>query len=148
MLQRLTTAVVLLCTLFISGVASAEQKKVFGEYEIHYSVLNSTFLTADVAKSYGITRGKNRAIVNIAVRKKLEDGGTRAQRARVSGTSFDLIHQEPLEFHEVDERDAIYYIAELRFDDRETVDFRIEVQADPNRGPFKLNFNKTLYVDK
>ena len=148
MLQRLSMGLTLVCALLVSGMTSAEQKKVFGDYEVHYSVLNSTFLTADIAKRYNITRGKNRAIVNIAVRKKLPDGSDKAQKAIVTGTSYDLIHQEVLNFHEIDERDAIYYIAELRFDDRETLDFRIEVQADPNRPPFKLKFNQQLYVDK
>ncbi len=147
MSKRLFAAVIWVGALLLSAGAWAEQKKDFGKYEVHYSVINSTFLTPEVAKAYGITRGKDRAIVNIAVREKRDEGGTAAKRAVVTGSSSDLIHKTKLDFHEIDERDAIYYIAELRIANKEKRDFRIKVQPDPNRPPFSLNFNKTLYTD-
>lgn len=125
----------------------AEQKKTFGDYDVHYSVLNSTFITPEIAKNYAITRGKNRALINIAVRKKLPKGKTRAQKALVTGRSSDLIHSADLEFNEITEQDAIYYIAELRFNNKEMRTFTIKVQPDPNIAAYTLKFSKTLYVD-
>ena len=123
----------------------AEQKKRFGDYDVHYSVLNTTFITPENAKHYGITRSKNRALVNIAIRKNRPDGSSTAQRAIVTGSSSDLIHRTSLEFNEVIEPDAIYYIAQLPFNDKELRSFDIKVQPDANISPYSLKFSKTLY---
>lgn len=137
-----------LCIAFFSGAASAEQKKVFGQYDVHYSLINSTFISPEVAKNYGIVRGKKRALLNIAVRKRLADGTTQKKKAIVRGTSTDLIHSAQLEFREFEEKGAIYYLAEVRFTNMEMRSFNIKVQPDPNIAPYTLKFSQTLYVDK
>jgi hypothetical protein len=136
----------LLSLLLLPLTVSAEQKKSFGDYDVHYSVLNSTFITPENAKHYNITRSKNRALVNIAIRKQHRDGSSTAQRAIVKGSSSDLIHKSELEFNEITEPEAIYYIAELRFNDKELRSFDIKVQPDPNISPYTLKFSKTLYA--
>ena len=143
--MRLLTAIFFLC---LSSSLYAENNKVFGDYDVHYSVLNSTFITPQVAKAYEIVRGKNRALINIAVRKRLEKGTSRAKKALISGESSDLIHTKTLEFKEVVEQDAIYYLAELTFNDKELRTFTIKIQPDPNISPYTLKFQKTLYVDE
>ncbi len=134
--------------LFSMQALSAEQEKIFGPYHVHYSVFNSTFLTPDVATAYKITRGKNRAIINIAIRKQLKNGDDIAQRAIVSGSSSDLIHRQTLEFQEIEEQAAIYYLAEFKFNDKELRSFTIKIQPDPNIAPYTLKFSKTLYEDQ
>lgn len=128
--------------------AQAEQKKSFGDYDVHYSVLNSTFITPQIAKAYGIVRGKDRALVNIAVRQRLPRGDSKAKKTIISGTSSDLIHTANLDFTEINEQGAIYYIAELRFNDKELRTFTIKIQPDPNIAAYTLKFSKTLYVDQ
>lgn len=147
MLQRITTITLLFCAVLSIGAAQAEQSRVFGDYEVHYNVVNSTFFTPEVAAAYGITRSRDRVVVSVSVRERLDDGSTRPQRAVVTGNSSDLIHKTKLDFEEVDERDAIYYIAELRINDKEKRDFRLLVQPEAGRPPFQINFNKTLYVE-
>jgi hypothetical protein len=126
----------------------AEHTKVFGDYDVHYNVLNSTFISPEVAQAYGIVRGKNRALINIAIRQRLDKGATKAKRAIVNGSSSDLIHSAALEFDEIVEQEAIYYIAELRFNNKELRTFTINIQPDPNIAPYTLKFSKTLYVDQ
>ncbi len=128
-------------------LAQTESTKVFGDYDVHYSVLNSTFISPEVAKVYGIVRGKDRALINIAVRKRLDRGQTRAKKSMVSGSSSDLIHSAPLEFTEIVEQESIYYIAELRFNNKELRTFTINIQPDANIAPYTLKFNKTLYFN-
>lgn len=139
----------LLVCLFSStlSMAQTESTKVFGDYEVHYSVLNSTFISPKVAQVYGIVRGKNRALINIAIRKRLERGETRAKKSIVSGSSSDLIHSAQLEFKEIVEQESIYYIAELRFNNKELRTFTISIQPDANIAPYTLKFNKTLYFN-
>ncbi len=129
------------------SMAQTETSKVFGDYEVHYSVLNSTFISPKVAQVYGIVRGKDRALINIAVRKRLARGETSAKKSIVRGSSSDLIHTAPLDFQEIVEQGAIYYIAELRFNNKELRTFTISIQPDANIAPYTLKFNKILYFN-
>lgn len=139
-----TTILLLTYSCFLS----AEQKQSFDQFDIHYSVVNSTFISTDIAKIYNIIRGKDRAFVNIAIRKQMADGTNIAQKAIVKGISSDLMRDMPLEFVEIIEQNAIYYIAEFRFYDEEIRNFTIDIQPNPNRPAYKLKFTKTLYRDK
>ena len=134
-----------LCGALLFSLAGHAQTKSFGDYDIHYSVLNSTFISPQVAQSYGITRGKDRALINIAIRKNLAGGTSKAQRALVTGSSSDLIHSTVLDFKEISEQDAVYYIAELKFFDKEMRTYTIKFQPDPNVAAYTLKFSKTLY---
>jgi len=140
--------IVLYSFIFFAADSMAENTKVFGDYDVHYNVLNSTFISPEVAKAYGIVRGKNRALINIAVRRRLDKGVTTAKKAIVNGNSSDLIHTAALKFDEIVEQEAIYYIAELRFNNKELRTFTINIQPDPNIAPYTLKFSKTLYVDQ
>ena len=124
-----------------------EYSKVFGDYEVHYSVFNTSFLTPEVASAYKIVRSKELALVNIAIRKKTGNGDTKAVPAIIKGSVRDLIHTTPLEFREVREQDAIYYLSNYKIDNKQTVYFSLSVQPDPNVSPYKLEFSKMLYVD-
>jgi hypothetical protein len=125
-----------------------ETSKVFGSYEVFYNVFPSAMLTEAVAAANNIVRGKNRAVINVAVRKRLPDGGDQAQAALVSGTYSDLIQSKKLEFREIKETGAIYYIAEFRHSDRELLRFDIKVQPDPNAPAHSISFTRKLYIDE
>ncbi len=116
-------------------------------YELFYSLVPSTFLSDSIASAYGITRANNRMLVNVSLREQLAEGGTREQQARVSGSYSDLIQKKPLEFREVREQGAIYYLAEFRHGNRETLRFDIAVTT-PDGVSKSVTFTRTLYVDK
>ena len=139
---------ILTALLLTSQSYGDEHMKVFGKYEVHYSVVNSTFISPEVAKAYGIVRGKDRALINIAVREQLPKGQSKPKRAIVKGSSSDLIHSAKLVFDEIQEQQAIYYIAELSFNNRELRTFTINIQPDPNIAAYTLKFSKTLYVEQ
>lgn len=118
-------------------------------YIINYQVFNSTFLTPEVAGVYGVTRARDQALVLVSVREKTGNGNeTRPKRAMVRGSHSDLIHRNRLEFREIDERVAIYYIASFRHGKEETHRFKLEVQPDPNRRPYALEFSQKLYHEE
>jgi len=133
--------------LLMPWSVEADQVKEVDGYEIYYSIFNTSFLTPEIAAAYDIVRAKNRALVNIAVRKKKEGGGDKAVKAIVSGTVKDLIYRRPLEFFEVREEGSVYYLSELRFNHKEKLFFDINVQPDPNKRGYTVKFDKTLYVD-
>jgi hypothetical protein len=138
----------LITCLGLTGFSQAEQMKAFGDYDVHYSVFNSTFISPEVASAYGLVRSKNSALINIAVRQRLDKGQSKAKKTIVSGSSSDLIHTTQLEFNEITERDTTYYLAELRFNNKELRTFTIKIQPDPNIAAYTLKFSQTLYFDQ
>jgi hypothetical protein len=73
----------------LSLPASAQLSERFGPYELHYSVVNTTFLAPKVAAAYNLVRGKDRAILNLAVREHGDDGTTPRPMA-LKGRTWDL----------------------------------------------------------
>ena len=136
----------LIALLFLALPASAQQSQMFGPYELHYSVVNTTFLDPKVAASYGITRGKKRAILNLAVREHLQ-GGTEARSMLLQGRTWDLIQSQSLEFSEIREGPATYYIAEFRFINEEWRFFEVDLRPEGANETFTFKFKHQLYIN-
>ncbi len=120
----------------------------FGDYTVYYSVFNSNFLTADVASTYGITRGDNIALVNISLIRDTGSGASLGLSAKVTGRVQNLLAQSrELQFQEIDEGQATYYIAPMRIEDGDPQHFFIEVAAEGRTSPFSVRFTRTLYRD-
>ena len=133
----------LLSLLFTSTAAQAEQKQMLGPYEAHYVVVQSTFFNEEVAGKYGIVRGRDRALMNLS----FLDESLTPVAVRLNGISKNLLSQEvDLEFREVREGDAIYYLAEVRHTDRETLRFRIQVTT-PDGEERELTFQQQMFWD-
>ncbi len=136
--------------LLASGSLTAEQMREFGDYEVHYSVVPTSFIPPATAASYGLTRGKNRLLLNIAVRRKTPAdplNETAAQAAVVSAQRHDLIRPYELEFTEIREEGAIYYLSDFAVLNEEFSRFSVQVQitAEPL---FEFEFSKKLYADE
>lgn len=132
--------------VLLAGSVHAEQVKKFGDYDIHYNAFNSSSLTADVARQYGITRGANQGLVNIVVRKR-NDSGDAPAAAKVSGSARNLLSQRSeLKFKEVRSGEAIYYIAVFRFDNQDMLTFDIDVQPTDSGDKFPFHFQQQMYV--
>lgn len=132
----------LLTTILIATPAFAAQFRTFGDIEVHYSVVNTLFLERSITSQYGIERGRDRAIVNIAV---LDHDGTPVA-ATVTGTALDLLnHEQPLSFRAIEEPTSVYYLAPLKYTDGDVLRFRIEVRL-PNHQPMQLDFQQSMYV--
>lgn len=135
----------LLCLvcLLLPGLVNAEQKQRLGPFEAHYVVVNTTFFNEEVAARYGVVRGRDRALVNLSF---LDDTGTPVA-VELQGTVKNLLSQEAaLEFREVREGPAIYYLAEIRHTDRETLRFRIQVVT-PDGETRELAFQQQMFWD-
>lgn len=127
----------------LSLQANAEQKQTLGEWDVHYMVVNTPFLTPEVAANYGIVRSKYNALVNISVLDK--DSG-QAQRVSVDGHATNLLGKKrDLSFKKVEDGDAIYYLAVLPFRDQETYRFEISVKKVSSQQTLK--FKQKMYVD-
>lgn len=131
-------------TAFSASTAYAEQKRVFGDYEVHYIVLPTTFLNAKVANKYNLPRGRDRALVNVSV---LNVDGEPIE-AKVMGRSENLLGQrQVLAFTEVKEGEAIYYLALLRHADEEFHRVALDV-ALPNGQVAEIRFQQQMFWDR
>jgi hypothetical protein len=141
----LLVSLVLLTTV-LGGPVRAEQMVRFGDLEIHYIALNTTTLAADMAERYDVPRADNRALVNIAGRRVQADGTTEPAPLEIRGTVTNLLEQmEQLEFREVREPGAVYYLETITFSDREMLRFELDV-TDPATGEtHPLAFRKELW---
>jgi Domain of unknown function (DUF4426) len=130
-----------LASFCAAGQTEAAQMTVIGAYEAHYSVVPTLFLKPDVAASYGITRGRDRALLNVSI----IETGRGPVVAGVTGTVRDLLGQRhALEFSESVEGDAVYYLATLRFTDGEHLAFAIEVET-PDGNRHTVEFQQPVY---
>ena len=143
-------SVLMLTTLFwlalLPGQTLAQQMEKFGRFELYYSVVNTTFLDPKIASTYGIARGEKRAIINLAVRENLADGST-SRAMKLQGRTWDLIQSQTLEFKEVREGDAIYYIAKFQFINEEWRFFEIDFRPTGGDQTYTFKFKHQLYIN-
>jgi len=140
------TALIVLALL--PCAALAQQSERFGPYELHYSVVNTTFLDPGIADAYGITRSRKRAFVNLSLREHLEGGGTAPRAMALQGRVGDLMQgQQQLEFREIREHGAIYYIAEFPFIDEEWRFFKVDFTPDGTAQSYTYQFKHQLFID-
>ena len=131
----------LIAGLLLAPSAQAEQFRRLGAWDVHYVVIRTSFLKPDIAARNNIVRGPDRALLNISVLG--QDGQPVA--AELSGTVRNLLEQvTPLEFQTVREGEAIYYLAQIRHTDRETLRFAIDI-VPPDGITQQLRFQQQLY---
>jgi len=124
--------------------AHAEQSKQAGAYNVHYVAFASTFLSPEMARKYNLVRGRNRALINISVLDK----DNSPVRAKLSGSVKNLPGQIlRLNFAEVIEGDAVYYLAQTRFSDQELMRFDINFVG-PDGVANNLKFEQKLYWEE
>ena len=137
-----------LSLLLLALPATAQQSEMFGPYELHYSLVNTTFLEPWVAATYGITRSKKRAILNLAVREQQPGGGDEARTMQLKGRTWDLIQNgHELEFQEIREGPAIYYIAEFKFLNEEWRHFEVHFRPEGADQTYTFKLKQQLYTD-
>ena len=128
-MRHLSLALTLLAALVVLPFSAAAQQP-FGDYVIHHGTMLTSNLDPEVARQYNIQRSDHRGLVTVAVRKSTEGGGSTAVRADVRAVAVNLSAQRrELSMQEVDEGEAIYYLADFRIDPPETV--RIELHVQP-----------------
>jgi len=139
-----TTA--LLCSVLLLSVsAQAQQFESFGQYEVHYSTLNTNQLTPQVAQAFGIQRAGTQAMLNISV---IDTETGEPAEAQVTATATNLTGQlRELTLRELREQESIYYIGQFRIHNEESLRFEIEVKPDNHEGaPFEMEFRQQFFV--
>ncbi len=129
--------------------AAADQFRQFGDYQVHYIVFNSTDLDPDIARTYGVERSGRRAFINVSLLRTAAGRLPAGVPARVSGTATNLIQQQrELDFREIREQGAIYYVATLAITNEEIYRFALQVTPEGRTEVFEINFNQKVWVEE
>lgn len=146
--HRAFALLILIMLMFAAPVSAQGESQAFGEYTVHYSVFNSTFIKPDIAEAYGLIRARDRALINVSVTRRNGDSNTLGLPADIRGQASNLLQQQqPLNFKEISDGQATYYIAALRHSHEETFNFTLQIQLAPDQAPWQVRFSRTLYVD-
>ena len=122
-----------------SGYAAQFEK--FGDFEIHYTTFSSMLIPGEVAALHDITRANNRIVINISVKKSDEPVAV-----AITGIVVNLLSQiVALEFREVKEANAIYYLASHTVDERDTLKFDLTIAPHGVTTPYQLKFMRQYY---
>jgi len=122
-----------------ADVIKGERQETFGDVTVHYNTFNSTFIQPDIAKAAELIRSKNQGVINVSV---IQAG--QPMVASVTGTVKDLTSKTvPLNFKQVTEQGAIYYLAQYPVDQQEVRTFEIKVQTGDKINT--INFNQELF---
>lgn len=144
--MRILITLILALSSFVTSADSVQggQYKELGPWQVHYIAFPSTFIQPNIAKAYGLERSNYKGIINISVLANKK--GTPAQKAKLTGEAKNLLgSKQTLEFKEVVDGDAIYYLAQVDFRNEEIYRFKININQGNN---FQvLNFQQKFYVD-
>ncbi len=134
----------LLALLLISCPAAAEQKQESGEHVLHYSAQNTSELSPEIARQYGINRNPQVAMVMITVQKKSNE----PVAAVITGRARNLLGQvQPLEMREIREGRSIYYLGLFKISNRDTQNFDFDIRPAGAAQTLKLRFGQQFFVN-
>ncbi len=143
----------LIKVIFLSAItlfslnSYAENSKEFGDYVVHYNAFRSDTISPEVAKQYGLARANNRVLINIALLKKVLNTTGKPTAAKVTGHASNLTGQlKQLEFKEITEGNAIYYLAETKISDGEFLKFDLKVIPEGETRAARLQFDKRFFT--
>lgn len=138
----LLNSVLVLLSMSWIHPAHAEQSKKIDGYTIYYSALPTTFLTAKVASDYNIKRSRNRAMINIAIRKE-----GKPVIAAVSATAVNLSKQLKKVFmRPIHDGQVVYYIGEVPVANRETLNFTVNITPENTNKNLKISFQEKFFT--
>jgi hypothetical protein len=127
---------------------ATESSKDFGEYILYFNALNTDQLTPEIARQYGIVRSKSRAMLNVSIHRKLENGQTEAVTGAVTASAINLNGQlKTMTLREIREEQAVYYIGELAVTDGEVLIYTIDATPGNDPSRFTVRFKKQFFVE-
>ena len=149
--KKLLPTIVLLLACGLPLLAFAEHSTDSGNYTVHHNAFTTDTLVPAVAKQYGVTRSKNRGILNVVILKKTMGTSTQpltAVTADIKASAANLTGQlRELELREVREGNAIYYISEFRIADQETLDFTLGITPTGDSEGFTVKFRQQFFTN-
>ena len=127
-----------------STLVAGQQSERFDQFELHYSIVYSTFLTPQIAAEFGIPRGKDKAMLTLSVRDA-EARDVEGRPMRIEGRTWDLITGGDMTIKEVREGRATYYLIPFEFLDREYRFFEFDFTPEGSDQTYSYKFKTQLW---
>ena len=128
--------------LLIGAVSQAENSKEYADHIVYYNAFPTDSLPSQMTKQYGLKRSKNYAMINISVMEKAA-GVPTGVKSKVTGNLKNLMGQSrALEFREIKEGIAVYYIAQIGIQSKEIVNFNIDIIPEGSNEKYEIKFSK------
>ena len=138
---RLIAGLLLACCVL---PAAAQQSTRYEQFELHHSIVYTTFLSPEVAAEYGIARGADKAILTLSVRDA-DSGDIAGRPMKIEGQTWDLITGGEMQIKEIREGRATYYIVPFEFLDREYRFFEFTFQPEGSASAFEHKMKVQLW---
>lgn len=143
-LMQLFSLCLLAAMAFPAAADVTHNETQVGPYTVNFSAFNSQFVPADIAALHQIVRGRDQALINVAV---LDTRTGQTVPVALKGAARNLLQQsKTLDFTKVEEPDAVYYLASLRHTNEDVYHFDLTVTLDGVE--HKLKFTRKLYVER
>jgi hypothetical protein len=132
----------ILLLLTLSSYSQAENSKEYSDHIVYYNAFPTDSLPAEMTKQYGLKRSKNYAMINVSVMEK-STGVPTGVKSIVTGYLKNLMGQKrDIEFREIKEGKAVYYIAQIGVQSREKLDFYIDIKPKGSQEKYEIKFSK------
>lgn len=119
-----------------------------GDYELHYNAFRTDQLSADMARSYGLERSKNKVLLNIAVLHKEAGGPAKPVDAAVTVNARNLNGQvKDVALRRIAEGEAIYYIGSAGISGAEVLVFDISAVPSGQTAPIGATLTREFFAD-
>ena len=146
-IQKFLLTMLALGFIGINSPAYAESSREFGDYVVHYNAFRSDTIAPEIAKQYNLPRANNRVLINIAVLKKVMHTTGKPTASKVEGFASNLTGQyKQLNFKEIKEGTAIYYLADVKISDGEFLKFELKITPEGEKHPMRLRFDKRFFT--
>lgn len=134
--------------MFVSSFgAAAEQFVDAGPYRVHYAAINTTTLTPEVARQFGVSRTRNEILLVLNAQQEI-DGRYQPVPATASGTATTLLgHMQKLALRPVREADVHYVVASFQTLDGEFMTIAADVLPEGAKAPLQVKFRQQFYRD-
>ncbi len=134
------------CLLLLGAFSYADShgntSKEYEEHIVYFNAFPTDSIPSQITKQYGLKRSKNYAMINISVMEK-SAGIPTGVKSSVSGQLKNLMGQSrEIEFREIKEGKAIYYIAQIGVQSKETVNFYIDITPEGSKEKYDIKFSK------
>jgi len=114
----------------------------YADHIVYFNAFPTDSLPAQMTKQYGLKRSKNYAMINVSVMEK-GAGIPTGVKSTVTGNLKNLMGQtRAIEFREIKEGKAIYYIAQIGVQSKEIVNFNIDIKPDGGSEKYESKFSK------
>lgn len=147
-MRRILLACALLSGLLLGLPAHAEQWVDEGSLRVHYSAVNSTTITPEVASQTGITRSRGRIVLVLSPQRRQTDGRYLGVAASGEASATSLLGQrQQITLSPVREGDAFYLLGSFDVIDGEFLRIRAQVLPDDAQAPLQLQFTQQFFRD-